>query len=78
MLRIGKGTFTCSIALYRAYVNWHSDNHLSAKDIIGNRILTRLFKEMVHLNSMRYKLMELLKDVIPFNKSKKVAEIKPC
>lgn len=38
-------------------------------------IPTRLFKEMFRLNGMRDKLMELLTEVTPFNKGKKVAEI---
>lgn len=38
-------------------------------------IPTRLFKEMVRLNAMRDKLMELLTEITPCNKGKKVTEI---
>ena len=47
----------------------------SASETGRTHIPTRLFKEMVRLNSMRDKLMELLTEVTPFNKGKKVAEI---
>lgn len=47
----------------------------SASETGRTHIPTRLFKEMVRLNSMRDKLMELLSEVTPFNKGKKVAEI---
>lgn len=47
----------------------------SASETGRTHIPTRLFKEMVHLNSIRDKLMGLLKEVTPFNKGKKVAEI---
>ena len=47
----------------------------SASETGRTHIPTRLFKEMVRLNSMRDKLMDLLSDVTPFNKGKKVAEI---
>lgn len=47
----------------------------SASETGRTHIPTRLFKEMVRLNGMRDKLMELLTEVTPFNKAKKVAEI---
>ena len=47
----------------------------SASETGRTHIPTRLFKEMVRLNSMRDKLMQLLTEVTPFNKGKKVAEI---
>ena len=47
----------------------------SASETGRTHIPTRLFKEMVRLNGMRDKLMELLSEVTPFNKGKKVAEI---
>lgn len=47
----------------------------SASETGRTHIPTRLFKEMVRLNGMRDKLMELLTEVTPFNKGKKVAEI---
>ena len=47
----------------------------SASETGRTHIPTRLFKEMIRLNSMRDKLMELLTEVTPFNKGKKMAEI---
>lgn len=47
----------------------------SASETGRTHIPTRLFKEMVRLNSMRDKLMAMLSEVTPFNKGKKVAEI---
>lgn len=47
----------------------------SASETGRTHIPTRLFKEMVRMNSMRDKLMQLLTEVTPFNKGKKVAEI---
>ena len=47
----------------------------SASETGRTHIPTRLFKEMVRLNGMRDKLMELLAEVTPFNKGKKAAEI---
>lgn len=47
----------------------------SASETGRTHIPTRLFKEMVRLNGMRDKLMELLTEVTPFNKGRKVAEI---
>lgn len=47
----------------------------SASETGRTHIPTRLFKEMVRLNNMRDKLMQLLTEVTPFNKGKKVAEI---
>ena len=47
----------------------------SASETGRTHIPSRLFKEMVRLNSMRDKLLELLSEVTPFNKGKKVAEI---
>lgn len=47
----------------------------SASETGRTHIPTRLFKEMVRLNGMQDKLMELLAEVTPFNKGKKVAEI---
>lgn len=47
----------------------------NANETGRTHILTRLFKEMVRLNGMRDKLIELLMEVTSFNKGKKVAEI---
>lgn len=47
----------------------------SASETGRTHIPTRLFKEMVRLNGMRDKLMELLTEVTSFNKGKKLVEI---
>lgn len=47
----------------------------SAGETGRTHIPTRLFKEMIRLNKMWDKLMQLLTEVTPFNKGKKIAEI---
>ncbi len=47
----------------------------SASQTGRDHIPTRLFKEAVHLNQQRDKLMQLLSEITPFNAGKKTAEI---
>ena len=47
----------------------------SASQTGRDHIPTRLFKEAVHLNQQRDKLMQLLSEITPFNAGKKTAEL---
>ena len=47
----------------------------SASQTGRDHIPTRLFKEAVHLNQQRDRLMQLLSEITPFNAGKKTAEI---